>query len=82
MATLLTPTYPADAAVLLETRLEHRDGGVWLTGLCSFCWDRLDYRDVAEGQAIVRCKNGHAIRIVEPQCVGDCDLAHDLSRRR
>lgn len=75
MTTFLAPTYPADAAVLLETRLEYRDGGTWLTGLCSFCWSRLHFRDVADGQTTVRCDNDHAVRIVERQCVGACDLA-------
>lgn len=69
---MLPPTYPADTAVLLETRLEHRDGGTWLTGLCSFCWVRLGFRDLAEGQTSLRCVNDHALHVVERQCVGAC----------
>ncbi len=70
---MIAPTYPADAAVLLETRLERRDGGTWLTGLCSFCWERVAFRDPGESPT-VRCKNGHTLHIVERQCVGACAL--------
>ena len=72
MASMSSPTYPADAAVLLETRLEHRDGGAWLTGLCSFCWEPVGFRDLPKGQTMVRCKNGHALRIVAQKCAGAC----------
>lgn len=71
---MTAPTYPADAAILLETRLEHRDGGTWLTGLCSFCWERVGFRDLAESQTRVQCKNGHALRIIDRQCAGACAL--------
>lgn len=74
---MIAPTYPADGAVLLETRVERRDGGPWLTGTCSFCWERVGFReaDVAKG---IRCKNGHALRVVEHQCVGACARHHAL----
>lgn len=68
------PTYPADDALLLETRLEHRDGDTWVTGLCSFCWERLGFRGLEPG-SVARCKNGHAIRVLERQCVGACAAA-------
>lgn len=66
---MFVPSYPADDALLLETRLERRDGDTWLTGLCSFCWERVGFR---ESDSPVRCKNGHALRVVDRQCVGAC----------
>jgi hypothetical protein len=74
------PTHTADDAILLETRLERRDGATWITGLCSFCWERRAFRD-AEVGTVARCKNDHAIHIVERQCVGACAPSEALEPR-
>jgi hypothetical protein len=55
--------------VLIETRLEDRDGIEWVSGLCPFCWERLAFaapRPAAE----VQCPNGHPVRIVEHRSEG------------
>jgi hypothetical protein len=52
--------------VLTETRLEERDGGIWVTGLCPYCWERLEFRAPPSGtSAVVQCPNGHPLRIAD-----------------
>jgi hypothetical protein len=66
-------------AVLLETSLEERDGGRWLTGRCSRCWERVGFRDVSDEETVLRCKNEHALRVVERRCAGACTLCSSCS---
>jgi hypothetical protein len=56
---------------VIETRLEERDGGVWVTGLCPFCWERVAVRTAPDGTATsARCSNGHALAIVDQRSAG------------
>ena len=73
--------YPADDAILLDTRLEERGNEHWLTGLCSFCWEPVGFRGVAEDQRTVQCKNGHTLRIVERGCAGFCGVRRRIEAR-
>jgi hypothetical protein len=50
--------------VLTQTRLEQRDGASWVSGRCSFCWERLAFRAPPRGLTVrVQCPNGHPLRI-------------------
>ncbi len=58
-------------AKVVETRLEERDGGTWVTGLCPFCWERVAVRlgsDAAASSTL--CPNGHRLGIVERRSAG------------
>lgn len=58
-------------AKVIETRLEERDGGMWVTGLCPFCWERVAVRLGSDAQAIsATCPNGHRLGIVERRSAG------------
>jgi len=49
---------------LIQTRLEFRDGAVWLVGLCPGCWEHVAVRSSAHGQpSTVTCENGHTLRV-------------------
>jgi hypothetical protein len=57
--------------VLIETRLEDRDGAEWVSGLCPFCWERVAFRAPRPGAAeIEQCPNGHPVRIVDLRSEG------------
>jgi hypothetical protein len=57
---------------LMQTRIEDRDGGPWINGLCPFCWERYDFHEPPEGTTpVVRCPEGHELRIVERHSEGD-----------
>jgi hypothetical protein len=56
---------------VIETRLEERDGGTWVTGLCPFCWERVGVRlgsDAAPTSTL--CPNGHRLGIDERRSAG------------
>ncbi len=56
---------------LIETRLEFRDGGVWVVGLCPGCWEHVAVRTSAHGQpSIVTCENGHTLRVTAQRSEG------------
>jgi hypothetical protein len=62
---------PLPRAVLLETRLEERDGATWVSGLCPYCWERHFFRAPPRGTAAdVRCPNGHDLRIEDQTSAG------------
>jgi|HubBroStandDraft_6_1064221.scaffolds.fasta_scaffold140202_3 hypothetical protein len=56
---------------VIETRLEERDGGTWVTGLCPYCWERVAVRTAPDGTATsARCSNGHRLAITEHRSAG------------
>jgi hypothetical protein len=56
---------------VIETRLEERDGGTWVTGLCPYCWERVAVRTAPDGTApMARCSNGHQLAVVEHRSAG------------
>jgi hypothetical protein len=56
---------------LIETRLEFRDGGVWLVGLCPRCWEHVGVRTQPNNPpATVTCDNGHTLRVKELRSEG------------
>ena len=58
-------------AKVIETRLEDRDGGTWVTGLCPFCWERVAARLGSDASALsALCPNGHCLRVVERRSAG------------
>jgi len=58
--------------VLIETRLERRDGATWVSGICPFCWEREAFRAPLRGtSAVVQCINGHPIRIEGQTTAGE-----------
>jgi hypothetical protein len=58
--------------VLTQTRLEERDGAIWVTGICPFCWDRVAFHAPPLGTNIeVRCPNGHPLRIADQTSEGE-----------
>jgi hypothetical protein len=57
--------------LLIETRLEERDGTTWVSGLCPFCWDRFAFPAPPAGKVVrVPCPNGHPLRIEDPRSAG------------
>jgi hypothetical protein len=57
--------------LLIETRLEERDGATWVSGICPFCWDRFAFRAAAPGEVVrVPCPNGHPLRIENRRSAG------------
>jgi hypothetical protein len=56
---------------LTETRLEERDGALWVSGLCPYCWERLAFPVPPPGESPeVRCSSGHRLRIVDRTSAG------------
>ena len=57
---------------VIETRLEERDGGTWVTGLCPFCWERVAALLAPDGTvASAQCPNGHRLAVVERRSAGN-----------
>jgi hypothetical protein len=57
---------------VIETRLEERDGGTWVTGLCPFCWERVAALLAPDGTVgPTRCANGHRLAVVERRSAGN-----------
>ena len=63
---------PYDAEfILVQTRIEERDGRTWVSGLCPYCWERLAFPTLpAAKETTVRCPNGHLLRIAEKTTEG------------
>jgi hypothetical protein len=56
---------------LAETRLEDRDGSLWVCGICPGCSERIAFRaPPAHATAHVECANGHHLRIAERTSAG------------
>jgi hypothetical protein len=56
---------------LIDTRLEERDGAVWVTGLCPSCWERVaEHAPAEDSTATVRCPNGHVLVVVDQRSAG------------
>ena len=56
---------------LAETRLEERDGAIWVRGTCPFCWEELAFPAPARGTTVrVECPNGHPLRIADQTSEG------------
>lgn len=56
---------------LVETRLEERDGGTWVAGLCSNCREPIAVRMIAGGPPRAgACPNGHRVRVRELHSAG------------
>jgi hypothetical protein len=61
----------AAESVMVETRLEERDGATWVAGYCPYCWERLAFRAPRRGStARVACPNGHPLRIADQTSEG------------
>ncbi len=61
----------AASVKVIETRLEERDGGTWVTGLCPFCWERVAVRLGSDAAALsTLCPNGHRLGVVERRSAG------------
>jgi hypothetical protein len=61
---------PAET-VLAETRIEERDGGTWVSGLCPYCWERHFFRAPPDrSTVVVRCPGGHLLRIASQTSAG------------
>jgi hypothetical protein len=59
------------AARVIQTRIEERDGGTWVTGLCPYCWERVAVRTADDGTATeAQCSSGHRLAIVEHRSAG------------
>lgn len=57
--------------LLIETRLEERDGATWVSGICPFCWDRFAFPAPPAGEVVhVPCPNGHPLRIEDRRSAG------------
>lgn len=57
--------------VLVETRLEERDGATWVSGLCPYCWQRLAFHAPPPGTSMdACCPNGHALHLGEQTSEG------------
>jgi hypothetical protein len=57
--------------MLIDTRLEERDGGLWVSGLCPSCWERVSVHAPPEGStATALCPNGHVLLIVDQRSAG------------
>jgi hypothetical protein len=68
--------------VLEQTRLEERDGGTWVSGLCSYCWERLAFHAPPRGTTVqVCCPNGHPLSISDLTSEGRRPLADDWKPR-
>ena len=57
---------------LVETRLEERDGGTWVAGICSNCGQSMAVATVAgsEAPAASVCPSGHRVRVRELRSAG------------
>jgi hypothetical protein len=59
-------------ARVIETRLEERDGGTWVTGLCPFCWERVAASLAPDGTVgLTRCPSGHRLAVLERGSAGN-----------
>ncbi len=63
---------------LVHTQIEERDGGVWVSGLCPYCWERVTRRvpgDRAEDAvpAHLKCTNGHELEVLDPHSAGKAE---------
>ncbi len=68
---LLQGGVEVSAARVIQTRIEERDGGTWVTGLCPYCWERVAVLTAHDGTATAaRCSNGHRLAIVEHRSAG------------
>lgn len=57
--------------ILAETRLEYRDGGPWVSGLCPACWERVAVRAPPRGTTVeARCTNGHRLWVYDQTSEG------------
>jgi hypothetical protein len=58
-------------AKVIQTRIEERDGGTWVTGLCPYCWERVAVLTAHDGTATeAQCSSGHRLAIVEYRSAG------------
>jgi hypothetical protein len=61
---------------MVEVRLEERDGGTWVAGLCSNCREPMALRTVAgEAARAGTCPNGHGVRGRAHQSAGGSNAA-------
>ncbi len=68
---LLSGGVEVSAARVIQTRIEQRDGGTWVTGLCPYCWERVAVLTAHDGTATTaQCTNGHQLAIVEHRSAG------------
>jgi hypothetical protein len=68
---LLQGGVEVSAAKVIQTRIEERDGGTWVTGLCPYCWERVAVLTAHDGTATAaRCSSGHHLAIVEHRSAG------------
>jgi hypothetical protein len=68
---LLAGGVDVSAAKVIQTRIEERDGGTWVTGLCPYCWERVAVRTARDGTATAaRCSNGHRLAVVDHRSAG------------
>ncbi len=64
-------TTNAADSVLVETRLEERDGATWVSGYCPYCWERIAFLAPPPGTTPrVACPNGHPLRIADQRSEG------------
>lgn len=64
-----TAAVHAHSDEVIETRLELRDGAVWLAGLCPRCWEHFAITMPQRG-ARVKCPNGHTLRVASLRSEG------------
>lgn len=56
---------------LIETRLELRDGGTWVVGLCPRCWESVAVRVPPGGPpGAATCAGGHTLRVKDLRSAG------------
>jgi hypothetical protein len=68
---LLLGGVDVSAAKVIQTRIEERDGGTWVTGLCPYCWERVAVLTARDGTATAAtCSNGHHLAVVERRSAG------------
>lgn len=57
--------------VFASTRIEERDGAMWVSGFCPGCGERFAFRAPEDGGAReVRCPNGHSLVIRDERSAG------------
>jgi hypothetical protein len=62
---------------LIQTHLEDRDGGTWVSGLCPFCWERVAERGAQDTIPVaVTCPNGHRLAVLEAHSAGEEEHKH------
>jgi hypothetical protein len=58
-------------AKLVQTQIEDRDGRTWVTGLCSYCWERVGVHAPEDGAHVTTwCPNGHRVAVEEQRSAG------------